>query len=282
LVKHVFGLLALALVPAFWPNAAAAHSCDSPFSTNLIAGQRVDAGDIKVCNDADTLTIAYEATFPWCLLETNLHAAIRPDPPADPDSNIPQNRRGNPQPGHFDYGEEYGDCLNGPAVFEIPLDKIEVAPGNAVVIAAHAVVEDGARSESAWGEGTRFVPRGNWATYFTYEVQEEDFDCAGAGGVEVGGFCWFASVIKQSCNQACGAVNLQYDDATRTYAGSDGTNQQCAAVLDPLGLLFTAVNPVPCSEGAGCGADALSLRCVAPATTATSTIPGFNRACACR
>jgi len=28
-------------------------------------------------------------------------------------------------------------------------------------------------TETAWGDGDRFVPKGNWATYFDYEVQEE-------------------------------------------------------------------------------------------------------------
>jgi hypothetical protein len=26
-------------------------------------------------------------------------------------------------------------------------------------------------TETAWGDGERFVPRGNWATYFEYHVQ---------------------------------------------------------------------------------------------------------------
>ncbi len=48
------GALALALLPAFWPSDAAAHTCDAPFSTDLIAGQTIDAGDVKVCNDDTT------------------------------------------------------------------------------------------------------------------------------------------------------------------------------------------------------------------------------------
>ena len=83
------GLLALALASSLWPGEAAAHGCDDPFSTDLIAGRKADAGDVEVCNDDATLTITYEATYPWCLLETYLHVATIPDPPADPDANIP-------------------------------------------------------------------------------------------------------------------------------------------------------------------------------------------------
>ena len=32
------GALALALAPAFWPSDAAAHTCDAPFTTDLITG----------------------------------------------------------------------------------------------------------------------------------------------------------------------------------------------------------------------------------------------------
>jgi Protein of unknown function (DUF1554) len=67
------------------------------------------------------------------------------------------------------------------ATFEIPLDETDggVSPGDTVVIAAHAEVEDVAgRAEGAWGEGARFVARGNWAMYFTYAVQEP-FLCGG-------------------------------------------------------------------------------------------------------
>jgi hypothetical protein len=33
------GLLALALLPAFWPGEAAAHSCDAPFTTDLVTAR---------------------------------------------------------------------------------------------------------------------------------------------------------------------------------------------------------------------------------------------------
>ena len=168
------GALALALAPALWPSDAAAHTCDAPFSTDLIAGQTIDAGDVKVCNDDTTLTVTYEATFPWCLLKTDLHVATSK-------SGIPQNKNGHPTPGKFAYGEEYGGCLDGKASFEIPLDDIGdgVEPEDTVFIAAHAEVEhEDGREEGAWGKGTRFVERGPWAMYFTYAVQEA-FPCGG-------------------------------------------------------------------------------------------------------
>jgi hypothetical protein len=58
------GLLALALAPAFWPGDAAAHTCDDPFTTDLVTGTGIDVGQVKVCNDAEFLTVTYETTWP--------------------------------------------------------------------------------------------------------------------------------------------------------------------------------------------------------------------------
>jgi hypothetical protein len=159
------GALALALAAAFWQSDAAALTCDDPFSTDLIAGQGIEVGDVEVCSDATNLTVTYEATFPWCLLQTDLHVATS-------QPNIPQTSRGNPKPDEFAYGDAH-DCI-GTASFEIPLDEIDggVIPGDTLAIAAHAEVEDGERAEGAWGEGTGFVQGRNWGMYFTYEVQD--------------------------------------------------------------------------------------------------------------
>jgi hypothetical protein len=238
LPSHVAaGALALALAPAFWPTAAAAHTCDDPFSTDLIAGQTIDAGDVKVCNDDATLTITYEATYPWCLLETNLHVATVPEPPADPDANIPQNRPGNPIPGQFAYGDEYGGCLDGTATFEIPLDEIDggVGPGDTVAIAAHAEVEDGAREEGAWGKGTRFVARGNWAMYFTYVVQAPPppasciCDTLSPGGIATG-----AELLEALCPDGALAPGATFlDEGVITSARLEGTLYTVLAVPAP-------------------------------------------------
>ena len=166
------GALALALAPAFWPSDAAAHTCDAPFTTDLITGTGIDVGEVKVCNDAEFLTITYETTWPWCVLKTNLHVASDL-------AGIPKFKLlGTPNFRQFDFSEEV-DC-EVPAPVEIPLGG--VVPGETVTIAARAVVEgegpDGTHPQCllgdkcvAWGEGPRFRPRLP-AMYFTYEVQE--------------------------------------------------------------------------------------------------------------
>ena len=103
------GLLALALLPALWPSSAAAHTCDDPFTTELITGTGIDVGQVTVCNDAELLTVTYETTFPWCVRKTDLHVAIVADP-NDPAAGIPQTFLGTPRWRKFDYGDRH-ECL---------------------------------------------------------------------------------------------------------------------------------------------------------------------------
>ena len=118
-----------------------------------------------------------------------------------------------------------------------------------------------------------------------------------AGTTPLFGACWklggwnvFAGV-PLDCNQVCAGVGLTYDDATRTVAGSDGTDANCEAVLTALGAVFEPGFDAPsatCSAGLGCFSDVLldgsfpgEGRCAIPATAATATKPWVRRACAC-
>jgi len=117
-------------------------------------------------------------------------------------------------------------------------------------------------------------------------------DCATFGGTLVGGSCWFLSSFSggESCTTACANAALAYDDATRTYAGSDGGDAECEAVITALGFTFfgaedcnTFVNP---PAAVGCTVFAtpapLGVRCTAPPTTAEASSGPAFRACACR
>ena len=108
------GALALALAPAFWPSDAAAHTCDAPFTTDLVTAKGIDVGEVKVCNDAEFLTVTYDTTYPWCVLRTNLHVASDL-------AGIPKFRLlGTPNWLRFDFIEDV-DC-EGQVTFDIPLD----------------------------------------------------------------------------------------------------------------------------------------------------------------
>lgn len=117
----------------------------------------------------------------------------------------------------------------------------------------------------------------------------ETFDCAGAGGVEVGGACWFAGATNQSCDDACAAVGATCDlAATKDYAGSGGSTANCEAVLEALGLGFpgSGVGLGPGTGGCGLGDDTNRFRSTDPTTCEgsgahPSTANNPRRACAC-
>lgn len=251
-------LLALPLLPAFWPGDAAAHTCDNPFSTDLIAGKTSqttrtkDAGDVKVCNDGTTLTITYEATYPFCLLATDLHVATSVDA-------IPQNKQKSPTPGQFAYGDVH-DCV-GTAPVEIPLEEIGedgVGPGDTVFIAAHAKVEDEDRKvEEAWGQGTPFDATGrrSWAMAFEYEVQAPTtatscvcdelrvIDRAGTSGADIlatlcpAGELGATSVFRDEVGFTSVAGSLlSYQVQVEDHPA--GTFQQCTIIAGEEGVLL--------------------------------------------
>lgn len=114
-----------------------------PFIVDLLAGQDDpgDVGEIQVWNDTENLYITYKIDkTDWYLTETHLHVACGDNP-------IPVNRKGNPIPGHFDYGSEENVTVKE---FTISLEDINCCD---LDIAAHAVVEqltDGGCADSVY------------------------------------------------------------------------------------------------------------------------------------
>lgn len=101
-----------------------------PFTTDLLAGQNNDVGEVQVWNDAENLYITYVIDAPgWFLTETHLHVACS-------EGEIPQTKKGNPIPGQFEYSAEH-DYLTEYPLDPIPLSSIECC---IPFIAAHAVV----------------------------------------------------------------------------------------------------------------------------------------------
>ncbi len=106
-----------------------------------------------------------------------------------------------------------------------------------------------------------------------------------AAGFGFGDACWFTGELGQSCDQVCASEGLVYDDATRTVAGSDGTDANCLAILDHFMFPSTWLGGVACEVGIGCSSmpiEFLSARCTSPPTTADAHGPGVVRICACQ
>ena len=149
--------------------------CGTISENILYAGQTINSGSINIYNTRTELCVEYQTTQPWYLIETHLHLA-------NSEENIPQNRKGNPKIGNFDYGNN--ELPNGETDIKycFNLDNNQHFFDNqCTYIGAHAVVGsdlDGDyiadNMETAWGSGTKFVDRGSWATYTQYCLQECD------------------------------------------------------------------------------------------------------------
>ena len=104
------------------------HTEEDPFTTDLIAGQHEDVGDVSVWEDGHYLYVKYETTGSWCLTKTHLHVATSLN-------GIPQ-VNGNPPPGQFTWQMPH-DCVTE-HTYAI---ELEWAPGTPLYIAAHAEVK---------------------------------------------------------------------------------------------------------------------------------------------
>jgi hypothetical protein len=149
-------LIVLVMLAVLIPSAVFAHTASNNTVVDLIAGQHIDAGDIRVWNDNSYLYVKYITSADWCLDETHLQVASSLE-------DIPQ-ANGNPIPGRFEFKESH-DCVSN-FTYTVPLawDSCEL------YIAAHAVVKKkSGPTETAWGSGIDFSGN-NWATYFIYSV----------------------------------------------------------------------------------------------------------------
>jgi hypothetical protein len=160
------------------------------YCTTLYAGQDIDAGTVcvEVIDNGDTeeFCATYTTTGGWELVET--HFWLGEDL-----ADMPQTRKGNPKVGNFPYHS--GD-ITGQTTYTVCVDLNQFGTeGGAddlcdllLYAAAHAVVRkdngDGTyQTETGWGDGTRMVTRGNWATYFTVLLTCEP---GGGGGGRTG------------------------------------------------------------------------------------------------
>jgi hypothetical protein len=112
---------------------------------------------------------------------------------------------------------------------------------------------------------------------------EAALDPCSAGQI-VGGFCWLLGNAGLSCDTVCTSVGKTCDPATISYAGSGGSDANCQAVLNALGVAGPLTLPSdPCSPAVGCSFDGTSIttRCATPTTTCNAAAYPLLRACAC-
>jgi len=125
--------------------------------TDLIAGQNHDAGDITVTNDGDNLFITYTLEGDWTMSEAHLYVGT-----TYPKKNAP---------GQFPYKvSDLGGVTE--YTFTVPLGDWDC--GTDLIIAAHAVVTDGAvggfGEQTGWGFGPEgFTNKWGWYMHYTID-----------------------------------------------------------------------------------------------------------------
>ncbi len=162
--------------------------CGEATVANLLAGQNINVGTVTVYNDVSYLYVTYNTTSNWFLNELHLYVGDL--------SGVPKTKTGNPIPGKFPYAASLASNAHE-YTFKIPLSTL----GDCFIVAAHAVVVQRnpdcsvMSTETAWGNGTRFVLQGNWGTYFNVckAVCANDGD---QNGCSMSQGYWFASPVS--------------------------------------------------------------------------------------
>jgi hypothetical protein len=143
-------------------NLVPGEGC-TPTQVTLIAGQYIDAGTVKVTNNANYIYVTYTTANGWFLTQTHLFVGNC--------ALVPVNGQGNPVPGQFPYAASHTNLTS--YTYQIPVSQIPV--GGCGCIAAHSVVVklDGngnvTNTQTGWGQGVRINPNGgNWGMKFEY------------------------------------------------------------------------------------------------------------------
>jgi hypothetical protein len=191
--RSLIALVALPLVacvgdapssPLAPPSSQDPHGSGPAFSLSevcgeqafdLIAGQSMTVGTVRVANDGEVLQIRFETGAPWSMTAT--HVAVAEDVAGVPTV------RDRVAPGQFPEG-----ALHDPAVttYAHEFDLAAFGDAETLVVLAYAKVTDGETGEGAWIEGYRFLEKGSWATYAMYDLGECDeggvTETIGSGG----------------------------------------------------------------------------------------------------
>jgi hypothetical protein len=136
----------------------------------LLAGQTISAGTVCSSIEGENVEVTYETSNGWLLYSAHLWAGLNL-------ASMPQTNSGNPKLGNFPYNAGTLEGVSSYS-FSVPLSTFGLSSGMTSCdpvtgyLVAHAVVkkqlDDGSfQSETAYGDGTRLVQKGNWSTWFS-------------------------------------------------------------------------------------------------------------------
>ncbi len=170
-VGMVVGTLLMLTALVFTSNVSACWQ-----TTDLFAGQDFEnpAGIVTASIEGDILRVVYDTKeTDWTITNTHLWVG-------DDLDDLPRNKKGNLQVGHFPYDPKSDECIvNGInyVLYNVPIPE-DTNEDGMIYIVAHAVVGywDGCewKEETAWGDtNENGIPNqipgvNNWALYFPF------------------------------------------------------------------------------------------------------------------
>jgi YVTN family beta-propeller protein len=165
--------VAAALTGASLQMAAPIKVCSSATVVELVGHKGLVFGTVTVSNDDDAVTVLYETSGDWELLETHLAVTISP-------TDIPLNPAGRPDVGRFPHVAIHAPGTTAFFV-SLPLDGLGVQAQDELIVAAHVDVidrndpndPDDDQTEGGWADGVSFTkqPRGNVGRYVEHTIQ---------------------------------------------------------------------------------------------------------------
>lgn len=156
-------------------SAHASGGVCEPQTSDLIAGQHIDAGSVIITNDGESLIVEVVTDAPWTLSELHVWAGT---------GAPPTNKKGTVVPGHFPYALSLDGASS--ATLSIALADLDIVCGEALKVITHAVVDSTGpggtgESQTAFGDGTPFSgPR--WGFTASYDTCCEDETCQNKDG----------------------------------------------------------------------------------------------------
>jgi hypothetical protein len=194
--------------------------CDTSGTFDLLAGQNMVVGSVMIWHDNEMLYIKYTTDGDWYLYETHVFVGDQAD--------LPTNKKGNPQIGHFPYSETH-DMVQM-YTYEFSLDDLGWEQGDELFIMAHAVVnrvvnDEVVQSETAWGCEYDYEESQRWACYIDYtpckvlEMPEGLVDIVASGG---GGDSYIDTTVSDGGNDVPSATydGWCFDEDQLIYLGT--------------------------------------------------------------
>lgn len=136
--------------------------CGTPFTTDLIAGQNMDAGNVTIYNTSDSLYIFVETSGNWKLTSTKIYVGTL--------AGMPQTSTGNPKVGQFPYKKNFSPAATS------SLTAVSLAGlSSCYIVAVHVDLQEVVngtvvQTQTGWANGTP-IPGNNWAMYVNYCTQ---------------------------------------------------------------------------------------------------------------